>query len=137
MQRDSSGSADDCIASPSVDSPAGVLIATWQKMVHRGYLQSKVPRAPDKSTLGPEGQTLGVTIDGKRGSVSLGSDKLSDIICLTMFILQGKIISSKSLAMLVGRWIFMFQLRRPCMVMLQHVFQVINKQVAVPQRLAA
>ena len=31
----------------------------------------------------------------------------------------------------------MFQLRRPCMVMLQHVFQVINKQVAVPQRLAA
>ena len=136
-QRDGPSAAAACKASPSADSPAGVLIATWQKMVHRGYLQSNVPRAPDKSTLGPEGQTLGVAIDGKRGAVCLGFDKLSDMICLTMFILSQGVQSSKSLAMLVGRLIFMFQLRRPCMVMLQHVFQVINRQVAVPQRLSA
>ena len=90
-QRDPSSAAAACKASPSVDSPAGVLIATWQKMVHRGYLQSNVPRAPDKSTLGPEGQTLGVNINGDRGVVSLGHDKLCDIISFTMYVLRQKV----------------------------------------------
>ena len=48
----------------------------WQREIHSSWANAGVPRSLKKSVTGHSGTTLGVTVDGIRGGVSLGDDKL-------------------------------------------------------------
>ena len=101
----------------------------WQQQVQAGYERADVPRAADKGTYGLQGSTLGVELEGEQGVGTLSSQMKTDMIELTWYILNQPVVKRKELAMCIGRWIFAFQLRRPCKVCLQQVFQVINGNV--------
>ena len=101
----------------------------WQHRVRQSWKDGGVPRSEGKTVEGSSGTTLGVTVDGIRGGVSVSADKVLDLASLTMFVLSQDVPRIKDLGMLTGRWVFSFQLRRPLMVCLDDVWMVLNGQI--------
>ena len=112
--------------------PRGCELSQWQDAIQAGYQVWGVPRAPDKSSYGMLGKTLGAVVEGLRGRAWPGSDKIKDLISLSWHLLMKPVPTRKACAMLAGRWIFAFQFRRQVMTTLSDIWRVISGEV-VPQ----
>jgi len=104
--------------------PADTEVSLWQSRVAEGWSVWGIPRAPDKSTLGLEGKTLGAVIDGWRGRASPSEEKSLDLLELSWYLLMQEAPGVKDISMAAGWWVFAHQFRRPGMCALVNIRKI-------------
>eukprot|EP00438_Fugacium_kawagutii_P030575 Skav232830 [mRNA] locus=scaffold2600:52216:56365:+ [translate_table: standard] len=76
---------------------------------------------------------LGAFIGGKSGWIGASTERLNKVAKVTLWLLREKVLSKKSLQVVMGRWIFILQFRRPAMSHFEIVWEFISGKRKGPQ----
>ena len=69
-----------------------------------------------------EGQELGAMIDGANRTMGGSPDRLLKLVQATLILLKQAHLSKKLCQVIAGRWVHVFQFRRPAMALLEHTW---------------
>eukprot|EP00438_Fugacium_kawagutii_P008748 Skav206791 [mRNA] locus=scaffold1990:57640:60174:- [translate_table: standard] len=72
---------------------------------------------------------LGAEVDGVQQTLGVTTIKLVKVMVATLWLLAQPYINRKHLQIIVGRWVFILQFRRPAMSFLQHTWDYIAQKV--------
>ena len=122
--------------------------ASGEKVLHSGQpnghlLQTQVEElwdkagilcSPGKSVTNAKGAVeLGAFVGGNGCWVGASSERLQKLVKSTLWTLSGKQLGRKRLQILMGRWVFVMQFRRPAMSHFEGVWECISRK-RVPRR---
>lgn len=79
--------------------------------------------------------TLGVDIDGRRGTISLNITRLNSVVQATQTLLSQRWVTGKELASIVGAWTWPMLLRRPTLAAFKHVYRYTQLYPDTPREL--
>eukprot|EP00435_Cladocopium_sp_Y103_P016983 s2158_g4.t1 len=98
-----------------------------QSSAMRAWHGAGVLTADDKQVLGAEQATeLGIRIDGKNGLLGASPERIFKTCLATLRILKTHAISPKETQVVLGRWIFVLQFRRPAMAVLARAWAALE-----------
>ena len=74
-----------------------------------------------------EAVELGALLDGEVKTIGGSPERFLQLIQSTLYVLSQGLLSKKSVQVLAGRWIHVMQYRRPCMCILNQIWEFISK----------
>jgi hypothetical protein len=132
-----------CLESPVVDRPLhalyiddNILVGTEEEQltqlcdrVNAAYVEALLPPNAAKAVRPTLDMvtTLGVDIDGRRGTISLNPGKQLAIMMATQRLLCSRAVSGRQLSAVVGSWTWPMLLRRPTLAAFKHVYTFIQR----------
>ena len=91
------------------------------------WTQHGVLRAEDKHVLATQdGIELGVNLNGTAGLVGAGPERIHQLLMMTVVLLQLHCPKPKWVQIILGRWIFVLQFRRPLMSVLSRSWSYVK-----------
>ena len=101
----------------------------WQSLVEGWWEQAGIVSSKDKSIRDSETATeLGAYISGKGRWIGASSERLLKLAKTTLWVLRQERITRKIVQVLMGRWIFVLQFRRPGMAHFEAVWEYISEK---------
>eukprot|EP00438_Fugacium_kawagutii_P022536 Skav206046 [mRNA] locus=scaffold587:199128:206053:+ [translate_table: standard] len=105
-----------------------------QAKVEKAWRTAGIVVAEGKSTVDATNATeLGAFIGGKGGWMGASPDRLLRVARTTLWLLRQRSLPKKLLQVIMGRWIFILQFRRPAMSHFEKVWEFIAGKVTGPQ----
>eukprot|EP00438_Fugacium_kawagutii_P016495 Skav221151 [mRNA] locus=scaffold2925:171012:174989:+ [translate_table: standard] len=112
----------------TTDEPTG---GRWQSTVETWWEEAGIVCSSQKSKVDEVKATeLGAYISGTRRWIGASPERLIKLIKTTFWLLHQKRAPKKLLQVIMGRWVFVLQFRRPAMCHFQRVWECISSEKA-------
>eukprot|EP00438_Fugacium_kawagutii_P009174 Skav206215 [mRNA] locus=scaffold1844:512197:519913:- [translate_table: standard] len=102
---------------------------TWQHSVEEWWEDAGISCSKEKSVVNSKEATeLGAFISGRHHWMGAGIERLVKVIKTTLWLVEKGAMRKKEVQVVMGRWIFITQFRRPAMAQFQEVWKLVGNE---------